>query len=120
MVKKKKKEKTVKTAVKKKKEVELSGVATPEQIAIWKKMHRDVFVVIATDKVGYLKRPDRKTLQAAEAIGETDALQYNEVVLENCWLGGDPEIKTNDLYFLEVVPALPKIVDFGRAEIKKL
>jgi hypothetical protein len=98
----------------------LSGEATPEQIAMWKNLHRDVFEVIATDKVCYLKRPDRNTMKAVVVIGEQDDMRANEVVLENCWLGGDPEIKTNDIYFMEVIPALAEVLDFGRATIKKL
>jgi len=101
-------------------EKKLSGKATDEQIAMWKNLHRDVWEVIATDKVCYLKRPDRKTLQAVSAIAETDGDRSNQVLIESCWLGGDEEIKTNDIYFLEVVPALDPILDFGRAEIKKL
>jgi len=101
-------------------EVRLSGQATETQIAMWKKQHRDVFEIIAGDKVCYLKRPDRQTLKAAVAVGEQDAMRYDEIVLENCWLGGDEEIKDNDNYFLEVVPVLAEIVDYGRAAIKKL
>jgi hypothetical protein len=102
-------------------EIAMSGAASAEQIAMWKQLHRDVFEVKAGDnKVCYLKRPDRKTLSAADAIGSTDPMRYNEIILENCWLSGDPEIKTNDSYFLEVVPVLAELMDFGRAEIKKL
>ncbi|MCL2291227.1 MAG: hypothetical protein FWC34_11105 [Bacteroidetes bacterium] len=101
-------------------EIKLSGQVSAEQIAMWKNMYRDVYEVIATDKVCYLKRPDRKTLKAVDAIGETDGDKANEILLANCWLGGDEEIKTNDIYFLEVVPVLERLVDYGRAEIKKL
>lgn len=104
----------------KEEETVLSGKVTLEQIAIWKNQYRDVFEVIASDKVCYLKRPDRNTLKAADAVGANDADRANEIVLENCWLGGDTEIKTNDLYFLEVVPVLEQLIDFGRATIKKL
>jgi len=106
--------------MKEKEEKVLSGQASKEQIAMWKKEHRDVFEVIATDKVCYLKRPNRNTLQAATDISEQDGMKSNQIILENCWLGGDPEIKTNDLYFLEVTPVLEQIVDFGEAQIKKL
>jgi len=102
-----------------KKEI-LSGEVSLEQVAMWKNAYRDVFEVKASGKVCYLKRPDRRTLQAADAVGSSDPMRYNEILLDNCWLGGDSEIKTNDLYFLETVPVLAELVDFGRAEIKKL
>ena len=98
----------------------LSGEAMPEQIAVWKNLYRDVFEVRASDKICYLKRPDRKTLSAANSIGNHDPMRFNEIILENCWLGGDTEIKTNDIYFLETVPVLKQLIDYGRAEIKKL
>ena len=97
-----------------------SGLASEEQIAMWRRLHGDVFEVKSKDKICYLKRPDRKTLSAADAIGNTDPMHYNEIILSNCWLGGDDEIKTNDRYFLEVVQVLEEIVIYGRAEIKKL
>jgi hypothetical protein len=98
----------------------LSGQASDVQISMWKNLHRDVFEVKASDKVGYFKRPDRNTIKAATAISAQDGHKANEIVLENCWLGGDPEIKTNDLYYMEVAPIIPKLFDFGKAEIKKL
>lgn len=98
----------------------LSGQATEEQIAMWKRLHKDIFEVVADDKVCYLKRPDRNTLKAADAIGSEDPMRYDEVVLENCWLFGDEEIKTNDNYFLQVTPTLADLIDYGRASIKKL
>jgi hypothetical protein len=98
----------------------LSGQASQEQIAMWEKEHIDVFEVKVRDKVCYLKRPSRLTLKAVDAIADKDGDKSNEILLENCWLGGDPEIKAVDLYFLEVVPALEQVLDFGRAEIKKL
>jgi len=106
--------------MKKTEEEVLSGQVSDEQIAMWRKQYRDVFEVIAGDKVCYLKRPDRDTLSAASVIGETDPMKYNEIVLANCWLDGDPEIQTNDAYFLEVAPVLADVVDHGRAAIKKL
>lgn len=91
-----------------------------EQIAMWKQQYVDVFEVKAGDKLCYLKRPDRQTLKAADAIGSADPMRYNEILLENCWIAGDDIIKINDTYFMQVVPVLSELVDYGRAEIKKL
>jgi hypothetical protein len=103
-----------------KEEEKLSGQVSDDQIAMWKKQYRDIFSVMAGSKICYLKRPDRNTLKATNAIAEQDGMRGNEVLLEGCWLGGDLEMKTNDEYFLEVVPVLEDIADFGRAELKKL
>jgi len=98
----------------------LKGVATPEQIQTWKNLHGDVFVIEVEGRVGYLKRPDRSTMSAAISIGEKDPMRFNEIMLENCWLGGDEAIKTEDRYFLAVIPQLDVLVDFGVATLKKL
>jgi len=99
---------------------ELKGVATPEQIAGWKNLHGDVFTVEVGDRIGYLKRPDRATMAAATSIGEKEPMRFSEILLENCWLGGDEAIKREDRYFLAVLPQLDILVDFGVATLKKL
>ena len=101
-------------------EKKLSGKAADEQIAMWKNLHRDVFEVVATDKVAYFKRPDRNVLNAINALPDSESDRANDIVFENCWLGGDPEIKTKDIYFIEVIPVLETLIDHGRAAIKKL
>jgi hypothetical protein len=103
-----------------KEQLKLKGQATPEQMEAWKNLHGDVFEITAADKVAYLKRPDRKTMSAVSAIAETDPMRCNEIILENCWLGGDEEIKTNDRYFLMAISQLDVLANFGVATIKKL
>lgn len=97
-----------------------NSTITPEQIEAWKKKHGDVFCVTVGDKVAYLKRPDRKTLGAAAVVGKNNPMKYNEILLENCWLDGDPEIKTDDALFLGVSAKLGDLVEVKEAELKKL
>ncbi len=91
-----------------------------EQIEEWKKKHGDVFCVTVDGKTAYLKKPDRKTLSAAAVLGKSDPMKYNEVMLNNCWLGGDEEIKTDDALFLGVSSKLSELIEIKEAEIKKL
>ena len=93
---------------------------SPEQIEAWKKKHGDVFCVTVGDKVAYLKRPDRKTLGAAAVVGKNDPMKYNEILLNNCWLAGDEDIKTDDALFLGVSAKLGELVEIKEAELKKL
>lgn len=97
-----------------------NSTITPEQIEAWKKKHGDVFCVTVGDKVAYLKRPDRKTLGAAAVVGKNNPMKYNEILLENCWLDGDPEIKTDDALFLGVSAKQGDLVEVKEAELKKL
>ena len=93
---------------------------TPEQIEAWKKKHGDVFRITVDGKEAYLKRPDRKTLGAAAVVGKNDPMKYNEILLSNCWLAGDEEIRTDDALFLGVSAKLGELVEIKEAELKKL
>jgi hypothetical protein len=94
------------------------NIATPEQIAAWKAAHGEFFAIIIEDKICYLKKPDRKTLSFASTQG-SDPMKFNEVILKNCWLGGDDEIKTDDSLFLAASSRLGEVIEFKKAELVK-
>ncbi|MFC2466567.1 hypothetical protein [Capnocytophaga granulosa] len=93
---------------------------TKEQIQEWKKQYKDIFVISVEDKKVYLRTPDRKTLSYASTLATKDPLKFNEVILDNCWLGGDEEIKTNDELFLAVSSKLPDLIQIKEATLEKL
>lgn len=91
-----------------------------KQIEELKMKHGDVFEVEVEDKVCYLKKPTRKVLSAAATVGQKDPLRYNDVILSNCWITGDEEIKTDDGLFLGVSSVLSEIIEVKTATLKKL
>ena len=91
-----------------------------QKITEWKAKHGDVFQVEVDGRVAYLKSPDRKVLGAAAVTGKSDPMKYNEVILNNCWLEGDEEIRTNDAMFLGVSAQLAEIIEIKEATLKKL
>lgn len=91
-----------------------------EKIAGWKSKYGEVFLVEADGRTAYLKKPDRKALGAAAVLGKTDPMKYNEILLNNCWIEGDEEIKTNDSLFLGVSAQLAELIEIREATIKKL
>jgi hypothetical protein len=93
---------------------------TQEQIDAWKKKHGQVFKIEVEDKVCFLKKPDRKTISAASAIGQKNPIKFAETILQNCWLAGDEEIKEDDDYFFAVSGELDQLLEFKNAELKKL
>jgi hypothetical protein len=99
---------------------QLKGQATDAQIAIWKEKFGDVYQVIVEDKTCYLHKPNRQTLSAAATLGQTDPMRYNEVVVNNCWIAGVEEFKTDDSYFFALSEKLIELVELKTAEIKKL
>ena len=95
-------------------------IATQEQIDAWKQKHGDIFKLKIEDKVCFLKSPDRKTLSYASSVATKDPLKFNEILLSNCWLGGDEEIKTNDSFFLAASSKIAEIIEVKEAELEKL
>ena len=98
----------------------MSAQITQEQIDAWKAKYRDIFKITVEDKVAYLKKPDRKVLAAATAASTTNPMKFNEVVLNNCWIGGDEDIKTEDSYFLGASAKLNELIEIKNAELEKL
>lgn len=88
-------------------EVKAAGVANPDSDE-------------AGVKVCYLRKPDRKALSAASVVGAADPFKYNEILLSNCWIEGDEEIRTDDSYFLGVSAKLGELIEIKEASIKKL
>lgn len=98
---------------------------TQEQIDLWKKKHRDVWMVTVVgddDKeyTCYMRKPDRKQLSLAMRLSQKDPLKFNESIINGCWLAGDEEIKTDDELFMAVSTRLDELINYKEAEIKKL
>ena len=85
-----------------------------------KKKYGDIFKITVDGKEAIIRKPNRKDLSHATAVGGNDPFAFNETLLNDCWLTGDEEIKTNDDYFLAVSGQLDKIIEIKEAEIKKL
>lgn len=91
-----------------------------EQIQEWKQKYGEVFRIKVDDKECYLKKPNRKTLGYASMAGKENPLKFNEVILRDCWLGGDEEIRTDDTLFLSVSSKVAEIIEVKEAELEKL
>lgn len=91
-----------------------------EQIEAWKAKYGKVFAYTADDKTCFLRKPTRKALSAASVIGQKDPLKYNEVLIGNCWLGGDEELRTDDSYFLGLSAKVADLVEIKEGELKEL
>lgn len=101
-------------------EIKNTTQATAEQIEQWKKQYREVYQVTVDGKVCYLRKPNRKELSYASVAGKSDPMKFNEVILNQCWLAGDEEIKTDDSLFLGVSAQIAQLVEVKEAELKKL
>ena len=93
--------------------------ATEKQIADWKKKHGEVYKVTVDGKSCYLHKPDRKTL-AYVSTAKDNPIRMSELMLNNCWIDGDEEIKTDDALLLGVVQQMGALISIKQAELVKL
>lgn len=93
---------------------------TQKTIEQWKAQHGEIFQIKVGDKVCYLKQPSRKALSYASTLITKDPIKFNELILNDCWLAGDEEIKNNDSYFLAAASKLAEIIEVKEAELVKL
>ena len=91
-----------------------------DQIEGWKKQHGEISAIIVDGKIAFLKKPDRKTLGYASTAGQKDPMKFNEIILENCFLGGDEEIKKDDSLFLAASSKIVDLIEVKEAELVKL
>ncbi|MCD7973978.1 MAG: hypothetical protein LUG18_15180 [Candidatus Azobacteroides sp.] len=93
---------------------------TKEQIEQWKATYGTVYRISVEGREAYLKPPGRKTIGYASVAGKNNPIKFNEIILNDCWLGGDEEIKTNDILFLSVSAQLAELIQIKEAELVKL
>ena len=82
-----------------KSKAQLQGQASPDQIAEWKEKHGKVYCYEVDGKICYLRAVDRNTYSLAASKVSTSPAKFNEIVIENIWLGGDVSIKKDDSYY---------------------
>jgi len=66
----------------------------------------------------YLKTPSRKVISMATAMGGKDPIKFGEIILKNCWLGGDERIQTEDELFLAANSVLGDLIRIKSASLK--
>jgi len=115
-------------------QVVLIGKATEQQIEAWKKMWGDVYEIQVADHVCYVKSFDRTTMKYAlsqlkmKVNTETKEVQMDmekmleigEIGLQNCWIGGSDEIKTNDRLFVAAAMQVGELFELAETKLKKL
>ena len=108
-------------------ELKLSGEVTQEQIDAWKsnvqKKYGPTAKVSAYEvdgKIAYLRSVDRDTYSAAAAKVSTSPAKFNEVVLDNIWLGGDEDIKKDDRYYFGLIDFVEELMAKKKGSLKTL
>ena len=81
---------------------------TKEQIKEWKEKHGELFQITVEDKSCILRKPNRKDLSYASVV--KDPIKMSEVLLNNLWVAGDEDIKTDDTLFMAVVNKMDEVL----------
>lgn len=103
----------------------MASKVSKQQIDDWKAKHGDIFkMTVFDDKEEahecYLKKPSRKSIGYASVGAKSNPIKFNEILLNECWLGGDEEIKTDDRLFLSAGSQLSELIQVGEAQLVKL
>lgn len=101
-----------------------NGGVSEEQIKAWKTEHRKVHMVEVEDDgelfVGYFRRPDMETMSAVNRVAKADEVKSSSVMFDNCWLGGDPVLKTDIVVRMAAIRQLSEIFNRVHGELKNL
>lgn len=96
------------------------GQAEQAQIEAWKQKFGEIYAVKCDGHVAYLKKPSRKAISYASVAGKTDPVKFNEVLLNDCFIGGSEKVKTDDSLFLGISAKLAELIEVKEAELEKL
>ena len=93
---------------------------TQEQIEGYKKKYGRVFKIECDNKTALLRTPNRKQLAYVAQATQSNALKGNEVLLNECWIDGDEELRSDDACFLGISAQLSKLIEIRTAELSEL
>lgn len=106
-----------------KKNTMLPGGVKPAQLAAWKKEHKvHVITVEKGDEkiVGYVKEPGRNEYgTAAQIMQKENPLSVGQYLLNNCKLGGDERIWTEDKVYMSAAIAATELIEVFPATISE-
>lgn len=91
---------------------------TKQQIEEWKAKHGELFEITVGGKSCILHRPTRQDLSYVSVL--KDPIKISETMLNQLWVAGDEENKTDDSLFLAAIQKMQDVLEVKEAEIKKL
>ncbi|MGJ1366047.1 hypothetical protein [Sphingobacterium spiritivorum] len=102
------------------------GQASDEQIQAWKAQFGIITLIKIKNRdksvsVAYLKSPDRQTASLAYThLANKRMLDAGAVFLNNCWLGGDERMKTDDDMYIAATQYAFESLDLLEGSAEKL
>ncbi len=103
---------------------EIIGLASDDQIKMWKAKHRVVKAIEIVDEedtfVGYFARPTMEDMSAVAKVSKTDEIRGAEVLFDSCWLGGAEMIRNDVSLKMAAIAHLNVLISSCSAEVKNL
>jgi len=97
------------------------GKVILDKIESAKKKHGEVsWVLTEDDRDIFLHKPSRHVVDMAMAKSRTNPLGLIQVLLDNCWVGGDVLVKSDSKYLVGLAGEVDSIIGTVKAEVKKL
>ena len=100
------------------------GGVTEEQISRWKAAHKRVIRIDVTEgedlHVAYFKRPSLEIMSAVTKVGKNDEVKSATMLYDNCFLGGDTEIREDALLFMAASTQLGNMFNSCLGSLKNL
>lgn len=91
------------------------------QIESWKKQYGKIFGYKSEDgKMGVFRTPDLIILDLCATIAKGSNIKYTQALIENCWLGGDEELKTDTKYILGLKDWSAELIEVVSGELSEL
>lgn len=101
-----------------------NGGVGEEQIAAWKKEYRKVHAIEVEDGdelyIGYFHRPSMETMSAVNKLAKADEVKSTTTMFDNCWLGGEPVMKTDTLVRMAAIKQLGEMFNRVVGTLKNL
>lgn len=101
---------------------ELIGQATPEQIDGWKKKYPAGIVGFQTNdgKIAYFKKPERAELKMATDAVANGLSEYNDSIIDSCFIGGEKSIIQEAKYYAAVGKFVSELAEGEKGKLVKL
>lgn len=93
---------------------------TPEQKAELKAKHGALHLYKIEEYVALLRKPTRNDLSYASAGAKGEAFKLTELLLNQCWLGGDEILRDNLDYYLGLSEKFNELVAVKQGELGEL
>jgi hypothetical protein len=99
----------------------LIGQLSPEELQKLKSENKgNGFDVIVGDHIGYFRKPDLTDLNYAAANTDSDTpLEYNRIVMQECYLAGSKAVYEDDKLFISATKKMNKIIDGSKAKLSE-